>query len=63
MWARMVSTASAALENGASEKDFYTAKVQLGCYFLDRLMPRYKSLAEEIKAGSDVVMALDAELF
>lgn len=63
MWARMVSVASEALDNGASDKDFYNAKIQVGCYFLDRLMPRYKALAEEIKAGSDVVMAMDMALF
>lgn len=63
MWARMVSVASKALDDGAQETDFYQAKVHLGCYFLDRLMPRYKSLAEEIRAGSDVVMAMDASLF
>jgi alkylation response protein AidB-like acyl-CoA dehydrogenase len=63
MWARMVSTASEALDNKTPDTDFYTAKIHLGCFFLDRLMPRYKSLAEEIRAGSDVVMALDADLF
>ena len=63
MWSRMVSTASAALDNKSTETDFYTAKIQLGCFFLDRLMPRYKSLAEEIRSGSDVVMALDEALF
>jgi alkylation response protein AidB-like acyl-CoA dehydrogenase len=63
MWARMVAVASAALEKSGADKDFYQAKIHLGCYFLDRLMPRYKSLAAEIRAGSDVLMAMDAELF
>jgi alkylation response protein AidB-like acyl-CoA dehydrogenase len=63
MWARMVKVAEDALASGAEDSDFYRAKIQVGCYFLDRIMPRYKSLAEEISAGSDVVMALDAALF
>lgn len=63
MWARMVKVAEEALESGAGDKDFYQSKVHVGCYFLDRLMPRYKSLAEEIRAGSDVLMALDAAHF
>lgn len=63
MWARMVKVAEEALESGAGDKDFYQSKVHVGCYFLDRLMPRYKSLSEEIRAGSDVLMALDAAHF
>ena len=63
MWARMVKVAEEALESGAGERDFYQSKVHVGCYFLDRLMPRYKSLSEEIRAGSDVLMALDAAHF
>jgi len=63
MWARMVKVAEEALESGAGERYFYQSKVHVGCYFLDRLMPRYKSLSEEIRAGSDVLMALDAAHF
>ncbi|WP_058023376.1 acyl-CoA dehydrogenase C-terminal domain-containing protein [Pseudohongiella spirulinae] len=63
MWARMVKVAEDALAAGTEDSDFYRAKIQVGCYFLDRIMPRYKSLAEEISAGSDVVMALDEALF
>ncbi|MDO8907708.1 MAG: acyl-CoA dehydrogenase C-terminal domain-containing protein [Pseudohongiella sp.] len=63
MWARMVSVATRALENSDVDRDFYQAKIHVGCYFLDRMMPRYKSLAEEIRAGSDVLMAMDAALF
>ncbi|TFH75150.1 acyl-CoA dehydrogenase [Gammaproteobacteria bacterium LSUCC0112] len=64
MWARMVSVATRALdENASSDVDFYQAKIHVGCFYLDKLMPRYKSVAEEIRAGSDVVMAMDAALF
>jgi hypothetical protein len=50
-------------ENPSSDADFYQAKIHVGCFYLDKLMPRYKSVAEEIRAGSDVVMAMDAALF
>jgi alkylation response protein AidB-like acyl-CoA dehydrogenase len=63
MWARMVKIASQALAAGAGEAEFYQAKIHVGCYFLDRLMPRYKSLVQEIRAGSDVMMSMDAALF
>ncbi|MDP3516722.1 MAG: acyl-CoA dehydrogenase C-terminal domain-containing protein [Pseudohongiella sp.] len=64
MWTRMVSVATRALdENPSLDADFYQAKIHVGCFYLDKLMPRYKSVAEEIRAGSDVVMAMDAALF
>lgn len=63
MWARMVSRATQALADQPADAAFYQAKIHVGCYFLDRLMPRYKSLAEEISAGCEVVMALSAEHF
>ncbi|MDP1757102.1 MAG: acyl-CoA dehydrogenase, partial [Pseudohongiella sp.] len=64
MWTRMVSVATRALDENASlDADFYQAKIHVGCFYLDKLMPRYKSVAEEIRAGSDVVMAMDAALF
>ncbi len=63
MWARMVKTAEQALSDKSGDTAFYNAKIHVGCFFLDRLMPRYKALSAEIKAGSDVLMAMDAELF
>lgn len=58
MWARMVARATQALAGHPADAAFYQAKIHVGCFFLDRLMPRYKSLAEEISAGCDVIMAL-----
>jgi hypothetical protein len=64
MWARMVSVATRSLDADAnSDVDFYRAKIHVGCFYLDKMMPRYKSVAEEIRAGCDVVMAMDAALF
>jgi hypothetical protein len=64
MWARMVSVARRSLDADAnSDVDFYRAKIHVGCFYLDKMMPRYKSVAEEIRAGCDVVMAMDAALF
>jgi len=63
MWARMVNEATRALARDPADAAFYQAKIHVGCFFLDRLMPRYKALAEEIRAGCDVIMALAAEDF
>lgn len=63
MWTRMVMVADRQLSAGGAESEFYRAKLHTGGYFLARLMPRYRALAEEIRAGSDTLMAMDAELF
>ncbi len=64
MWARMVRVAEQRLEEGAEGGlDFYRAKLHTGRYFLTRLMPRYRALADEIVAGPEPLMAMDASLF
>ena len=63
MWARMAQAAQAALARGSSETGFYAAKLMTARFFIARLLPRYKSLAEEISSGSDTVMAMSADLF
>jgi len=63
MWARMVAVAQAALDDGAADEAFYRAKLHTGRFFLARLMPAYKSLAESILAGSESLMAMEPDLF
>jgi len=64
MWARMVQVAERRINDGDGvDHDFYRAKLHTGRYFLTRLMPRYRALAEEIRAGAGPVMAMDASLF
>lgn len=63
MWTRMVEVALKKLDEGAADEAFYKAKLHTGRYFLARLMPRYQSLAAEISAGSDSLMAMPEEMF
>lgn len=63
MWARMVLVAQQALDSGTTEQDFYQAKLHTGRFFLTRLMPAYRSIADTILAGSEPLMAMDSELF
>ncbi len=63
MWLRMMVVASKALQSGHPDSAFYQAKLDVGHFFLKRQLPRYKSLVEEIQAGSAVLMAMDASAF
>ncbi len=63
MWARMAQVAQAALTAASGDKQFYEAKLLTARFFMARLLPRHKSLAEEICAGSDTLMAMSMELF
>jgi alkylation response protein AidB-like acyl-CoA dehydrogenase len=63
MWLRMMRVAEQALQSAKADQAFYQAKLDVGRFFLTRLLPRYKSLAEEIAAGSAVLMVMDADAF
>jgi len=63
MWVRMAQAAQKALAAGSTESGFYEAKLMTARFFMARLLPRYKSLAEEISSGSETVMAMSADLF
>ncbi|TQV71830.1 acyl-CoA dehydrogenase [Exilibacterium tricleocarpae] len=61
LWARM---AKAALAGGSGgEADFYRAKLVVARFFFQRLLPQTQALSAHILAGSDTLMALEAELF
>ncbi len=63
MWARMAKAAGAALEAGASDKDFYETKIATGRYYMARQLPMTGTHLARIQSGADTVMALDAESF
>ena len=63
MWARMARAALFGLQAGSGDTRYYDAKLKTGRFFLARILPGYKSLVEEIRAGSAVLMALDADQF
>jgi len=63
MWARMVEAAQKGLASGSGDASFYDAKLKTAHFFLQRRLPELHALELEIKGGSDVLMALDAEQF
>ncbi len=63
MWARMAKAAYAALDDGASDRDFYEAKIATGRYYMARQLPATAMHLARIQSGSDTVMALGAEQF
>jgi len=63
MWARMAKAAMEALEAGASDRDFFEAKIATGRYYMARQLPATGMHLARINSGADPVMALDAEAF
>ena len=45
------------------DDDFGRAKVTVGRFYYERLLPRAGALAEQIKAGAGTMMSLDQDLF
>ena len=52
-----------ALEAGASDRDFYDAKIATGRYYMARQLPATGMHLARIQSGADPVMALEAEAF
>ena len=63
MWARMAKVATDALANGASDIDFYAAKIATGRYYVARQLPATTMHLARITSGADSVMALAADQF
>ncbi|MFQ3260824.1 acyl-CoA dehydrogenase C-terminal domain-containing protein [Reinekea sp.] len=57
MWAKMMITAQ------GKEGDFYTSKIAAGQFFFARILPEAHAYAAKVNAGSETLMALDADLF
>ena len=63
MWARMAKAAAAALAAGASDREFYEAKITTGRYYMARQLPATAMHLARIQSGAEPVMALAAEAF
>ncbi|MEO0749068.1 MAG: acyl-CoA dehydrogenase C-terminal domain-containing protein [Pseudomonadota bacterium] len=63
MWARMAKAAQEALENGASDEDFYKAKLKTGRYYMSRRLPATGMHLARIQSGAEPVMELEEALF
>jgi alkylation response protein AidB-like acyl-CoA dehydrogenase len=63
MWGRMANAALKGLTAGKGDSRFYEAKLTTAKFFVSRILPGSKSLAEEIKAGCESLMTLPADQF
>ena len=61
MWAR---SAEVAVDKVSGDNTgYYETKLTTARYFFERILPQVESLARTLRAGSDTIMALDAEAF
>jgi acyl-CoA dehydrogenase len=63
MWAKMAKAAHEALEQGASDSDYYNNKLLTGRFFMEKIMPETALRKVRIEAGADSVMAMASEAF
>ena len=62
MWALMAKVAAAKVAEGDADP-FYAAKLAVGRYFLQRVLPDAGAHLAKLKTGAETVMALPAEAF
>ena len=63
MWLLMAKAAHAALDAGASDRDFYEAKIVTARYYAARYFPDARALRAKLEAGSEALMALPVAAF
>ena len=61
MWARMAKLAQTKLAAGGGNAALYNGKLNCARYWMERMMPECAMLFERIQAGSDTIMAFDAD--
>ena len=63
MWAKMAKAALFALDNKATDTEFYLTKLTTGRYYMARQLPATALHLERITSGADTVMELEASAF
>ncbi|MBV9078361.1 MAG: acyl-CoA dehydrogenase, partial [Methylobacteriaceae bacterium] len=63
MWARMAKAALAGKARGNGIGAKMDAKLTVGRFYMERVMPEAGALARRIQAGSDAVMAMPRDMF
>ena len=63
MWAKMAKAALFALDNKATDTEFYLTKLTTGRYYMARQLPATGLHLQRITSGSDTVMELEASAF
>jgi alkylation response protein AidB-like acyl-CoA dehydrogenase len=62
MWCLMAETAQAKIAAGDADP-FYTTKLIVGRYYIERILPETTSHLAKLKTGAELMMALPAEAF
>ena len=62
MWTQMARTAQEKIAGG-SDDPFYTTKLAVGRYYVERVLPETGAHLTKLKAGAQSLMALPAEVF
>ncbi|MDU8943334.1 acyl-CoA dehydrogenase C-terminal domain-containing protein [Ovoidimarina sediminis] len=63
MWSKMAIAAQAAIDAGASDREFYEAKLATGRYYMKRQLPATALHLARIQSGAEPVMTLEAANF
>jgi len=63
LWARMAKVSQDKLTASDDDKAFYEAKIQTARFYFRRLLPRTRTHAETMLAGSDSLMAMAEDSF
>ena len=63
MWLLMAKAAHAALDGGASDTEFYNAKLITARYYAARYFPDARALRAKLEAGCEAMMALPVAAF
>ncbi len=63
MWGRMAVAAQAALDAGATDRQFYETKLATGRHYMARQLPATATHLARIQSGAATVMALEADQF
>ncbi len=63
MWLLMAKAAHEALDAGATDREFFEAKLITARYYAERFFPDAGALRRKLEAGSEAMMALPAHLF
>ncbi|MFZ4688681.1 MAG: acyl-CoA dehydrogenase C-terminal domain-containing protein [Polymorphobacter sp.] len=63
MWLLMAKASHAALDGGASDREFYEAKLITARYYAQRYFPDAAALRAKLEAGCDAMMAMPVAAF
>ena len=62
MWAKILATVLNS-DSGKYAEDYLDGLKQTARFYFEKILPRYKSLAEEVASGSESLMVMNAEQF